>query len=105
VTNEDCSLDSFEMAIGTSELTKNFWHYQGNVKDSKCPLEWWKKHGTMFFVIAFLTWKIHDIVGSRIEIKIIFSLIGRTNLKRRHADCSWIIYFCEKKLAQWSYGK
>jgi hypothetical protein len=43
----------------------------------------------MFFIIAFLTWKILDIVGSRIEIKIIFSLIVvRTNLKRRHVDRS-----------------
>jgi hypothetical protein len=59
-----------------------------------------------FFIIAFLTWKNLDIVGSQIEIKIIFSLIGLlTNLKRRHADCSWRIYFCEKKLAQWSCGK
>jgi hypothetical protein len=69
VTNEDGSLDSFEMSIGTSESTKNFWHYQGNVKDSKCPLEWWKKNETMFFIISFLTWKILDIVGSWIEIK------------------------------------
>ncbi len=31
-----------------------FRWYQLDVKDIKCPLQWWKKHETMFFIVGFL---------------------------------------------------
>jgi hypothetical protein len=50
-SNEDNSLDIFEMVIGTNELTKEcvkkkliiFHRFQVDAKNIKCPLEWWKK--------------------------------------------------------------
>jgi hypothetical protein len=59
--NEDNSLDIFEMVIGTNELTKElvnkklmiFCRFQADVKDIKCPLEWWKKHESMFPIVGF----------------------------------------------------
>jgi hypothetical protein len=49
---EDMSLDIFEMITSTSEPTMElvnrklliFKHYQVDVKNIKCPLQWWEKH-------------------------------------------------------------
>ncbi len=45
-----------------------------NVKDIRCPLQWWEKHGSMFPIITFCVGQILGMVGSQIEIEIIFSL-------------------------------
>ncbi len=50
------SLDLFEMTMNTNELTivlvNNefliFRHYQVDVKNIKCPLQWCEKHESMF---------------------------------------------------------
>jgi hypothetical protein len=47
-TNEESSLDIFEMSIGTNEPTKEvankellmFRRFQVDLKEIKCPLEW-----------------------------------------------------------------
>jgi hypothetical protein len=49
-------------------------YYQVNVKNIKCPLQWWEKHENMFPIIGFCVRQILEIVGSQIEIEIIFSL-------------------------------
>jgi hypothetical protein len=49
------------MFIVTSKLTKEavnkelqmFKRFQMDVKDIKCPLEWWAKHESMFPTMAF----------------------------------------------------
>jgi hypothetical protein len=51
-----------------------FRHYKLNVKDIRCPLQWWEKHGSMFPIIGFCVGQILGMVGSQIEIEIIFSL-------------------------------
>jgi hypothetical protein len=69
------NLDIFEHNANTSELAKEFVkrellifrRYQFNVKDIKCPLQWWKKHETMFPTIEFLTQQILGVVGIQIE--------------------------------------
>jgi hypothetical protein len=56
---EDRSLDIFEMTTSTSEPLKElvnrelliFKHYQVDVKDIKCPLQWWEK--TSFFHVFY----------------------------------------------------
>jgi hypothetical protein len=48
-TNEERTFNIFEMFIGTSKPTKEvvnkelqmFMRFQVDVKDIKCPLEWW----------------------------------------------------------------
>jgi len=81
------------MSIGTSEPTKEvvnkelimFKRFQVDVKDTKCPLEWWAKHESLFPTVAFLAHQILGIIGSQIETKINFSLVRIfTNLKRCH---------------------
>lgn len=77
-----CSLEIFEMEVGTSEPSKEnvkrdlliFMHYQMYVKEIICPLRWWEKHGVLFPIVGFLTQQILGIVGSQIETKRIFSL-------------------------------
>ncbi len=60
-----------------------FIRFQVDVKDIKCPLEWWAKHESLFPIVAFIACQILGIVSFQIEIKIIFSLVGiLTNLKR-----------------------
>jgi hypothetical protein len=52
MVEEDMSLDIFEMIVSTSESTMElvnrefaiFKRYQVNVKNIKCPLQWWEKH-------------------------------------------------------------
>jgi hypothetical protein len=48
-------LDIFEQTTSTNELAKKivkelliFRNYQFNVKDIKCPLQWWEKYEMMF---------------------------------------------------------
>jgi len=51
-TNEESSLDIFQMFARTNEPTKEevnkelqmFTRFQVDVKDIKCSLEWWAKH-------------------------------------------------------------
>jgi hypothetical protein len=65
----------FEQTASTSELAKElvkrelliFKRYQLNVKDIKCPFQWWQKHEAMFLTIGFLAQQILEIVGSQIE--------------------------------------
>jgi hypothetical protein len=88
---KDMSLDIFKMNASTSELTRElvdrelliFKHYQVNVKDIKCPLQWWEKHESMFPTIGFCARQILGIIGFQIETKRIFSLVEiLTSLKR-----------------------
>jgi hypothetical protein len=54
-------LDIFEQTASTNELTKElvkmellvFKRYQLDIKDIKCPLQWWQKHEAMFSTIGF----------------------------------------------------
>jgi hypothetical protein len=39
-----------------------------NVKNNKCPLQWWEKHENMFPVVGFYARQILRIVGSQIRI-------------------------------------
>jgi len=77
--DEDCSLNTFEMITSTNELMKEFikqnlvifrWH-QLDLNDISV-LQWWKKHKSMFLIVAFIVYQILSIVGSQI---IIFDLI------------------------------
>jgi hypothetical protein len=79
------------MSIGTSEPTKKvvnkellmFRRFQVDVKDIKCPLEWWAKHKSLFPNVAFLAHQILSIVGYQMETFFKKSLVGiLTNLKR-----------------------
>jgi hypothetical protein len=57
-TNEECSLDIFEMFVTTNELPKEvvneelliFRRFQVDVKNIKCPLKWWAKHESLFLL-------------------------------------------------------
>jgi hypothetical protein len=59
---EDKSLDIFEMTTNTSEPTMELVnkkllilkHYYIDVKDIKCSLKWWEKHGNMFLQLVFV---------------------------------------------------
>jgi hypothetical protein len=80
VFEHDCSLDIFEQIASISELAEElvkrellvFRRYQLDVKDIKCPFQWWQKHETMFFIVGFLARHILGVVGSQIETKRIF---------------------------------
>ncbi len=58
---EDNNLDIFEMKTSKSEPTMKlinkelliFKRYEKDVKDIKCPLQWWEKHENMFPTIGF----------------------------------------------------
>ncbi len=57
--------------------------YQLDVKDIKCPFQWWQKHDAMFLTFGFLAWQFFGIVESQIETERIFPLVGiLTNLRR-----------------------
>jgi hypothetical protein len=45
-----------------------------DVKDIKCPLEWWAKHGSLFPTITYITCQFFCIVGYQIKIKNLLSL-------------------------------
>jgi hypothetical protein len=74
---EDRSLDIFEMTTNTSEPTMKsvnrelliFRHYQVNVKDIKCPLQWWEKHESMFPIVGFCVKQILGIIGCQLRQK------------------------------------
>jgi hypothetical protein len=92
VSDEDSNLDSFEMTSKTSKPSKKLMKREVDlfkkypeIKDIKCPLDWWAKHEPFFPIISFLTCQILGIVGFKIKIKNIFSLTRiLTNLKRCH---------------------
>jgi hypothetical protein len=71
---EESSLDIFEMSHSSSEPTKEvvnkelmmFRRFQMDVKNIKCPLEWWVKEQSLFLIVAFLAHHILGIVGSQI---------------------------------------
>jgi hypothetical protein len=88
---KDKSLDIFGMIPSISEPTPElvniehliFRHYQVDVKDIKCRLQWWEKHDNMFFTVGFCVRQILGIVGSQIETNKLFSLVGiLANLRR-----------------------
>jgi hypothetical protein len=62
-TNEKNSLDILEMSPRLNEPTKEvvneellmFRRFQVDVKDIKCPLEWWAKHESLFPIVPFCT--------------------------------------------------
>ncbi len=47
-----------------------------DVKDIKCPLQWWEKHESMFPIVGFCAKQILSIICFQIEIERIFSLVG-----------------------------
>jgi hypothetical protein len=49
-----------------------FRHYQVDVKDIKCSLQWWEKHESMFPTFGFCARQILRIVVSQIETKTYF---------------------------------
>jgi hypothetical protein len=68
----------------TKELL-DFRRFHVDGKDIKSPLLWWEKHHSRFPIVGLLARQILGIVGSQIERKHIFSLVGiLTNLKRCH---------------------
>jgi hypothetical protein len=79
---EENNLDIFEMIANINETTMElvnielliFKHYQVNVKNIKCPLQWWEKYENMFSIVGFCGRQILGIVGSEIEIERIFLL-------------------------------
>jgi hypothetical protein len=68
-------LNIFEMIANKSELATKlinrklfiFKHYQVDVKNIKCPLQWWEKNENMFPIIGFYAKQILRILGSQIE--------------------------------------
>jgi hypothetical protein len=90
-TDEKSSLNIFEMFVKTNEPTKElmnkelymFGRFQMDVKDIKCPLEWWGKHEYLFSIVAFLAHHVLGIVDFQTKTENFFSLIGiLTNLRR-----------------------
>jgi hypothetical protein len=56
-----------------------------DVKEIKCPLQWWEKHEAMFLTIGFFVREILGIVDSQKKFEKIFSLARiLTNLRRCH---------------------
>jgi len=53
--------------VNQQELVKRelmiFRRYQLDIKDIKCPLQWWQKHEVMLLTIGFLARQILGIVG------------------------------------------
>ncbi len=53
----------FEQIVSTSEIIEKnvkrelliFKKYQFDVKDIKCPLQWWQKHEAMFPIVGFFS--------------------------------------------------
>jgi hypothetical protein len=62
-----------------------FKRYQVDVKNIKCPLQWWEKYENMFHVVGFCAKQILGIIGFQIEKERIFSLVGiLTSFRRCH---------------------
>jgi len=59
---ENSSLDIFEMVANTNEQVAElvnrvlliFRRFQVDLKEIKCPLQWWQKHESMFPIVDFL---------------------------------------------------
>jgi hypothetical protein len=59
---ENSSLDIFEMTANTNEQVAElvnrvlliFRRFQVDLKEIKCPLQWWQKHESMFPIVDFL---------------------------------------------------
>jgi hypothetical protein len=66
--DHNCNFDIFEQIANTRELVKElvkrelliFKRYQLDVKDIKCPLQWWQKHEAMFPIVGFLAQYFED---------------------------------------------
>jgi hypothetical protein len=103
------------MVANANELAKElvnwelllFHRYQVDAKHIKCPLEWWKKHETMFSIIDFLVKHILEIVNFQIETMNLFPLTKiLSNLRKMSLTVkeSWKFKFCEQELAKWCKG-
>jgi hypothetical protein len=88
---EDYELDISKMTSNNVKTVKeivtrellDFRRFRVNMKDIKNPPQWWEKHESTFHIVGFLTKQILKIVGSQIETKHIFSLVGNlTCLKK-----------------------
>ncbi len=74
ISYEDNNLDIIEMIVNTSELMTKlvsrklliFRRFQVDFKEIKCPLQWWKKHESLFPIVGFFAQQILEIVGSQI---------------------------------------
>ncbi len=55
-----------------------------DVKDIKNPLQWWEKHEFKFCAVGFLAKQILGVIGSQIETKHIFPLVGILTSLRRY---------------------
>jgi len=69
-------------------------------KEIKCRFQWWAKHEAIFSILDFLVGQVLEIVGSQIEIEILFFLVGiLTNLKRCHLQSKTLerLIFVNKK--------
>jgi hypothetical protein len=60
-SDEDSNVNIFEMTSETSEHSKKLVRQEldlvkryPNIKDIKCPLDWWAKHESMFPIVALL---------------------------------------------------
>jgi hypothetical protein len=62
-----CSINEPTMKLVNREILI-FWRYQVDVKDIKCPLQWWEKHESMFPTIDFCARQTLGILGFQIEI-------------------------------------
>jgi hypothetical protein len=54
----------------------NFLKIHVDVKDINSPLLWWEKHHSRFPLVRLLAMQIFGIIGSPIEMKCIFSIVG-----------------------------
>jgi hypothetical protein len=83
--------DIFEMTFNICEPTMKpmnrefliFKRCQVDVKNIKCPFQWWEQHEIMFHMVGFYARQILRIVRSQIGAKRIFSLTRMlTSLKK-----------------------
>jgi len=52
-----------------------FRNLQSKVKSCEDPLKWWKVYEEQFHVVGYLACQILDIVGSQIEVELIFFIV------------------------------
>ncbi len=72
---KDNNMDIFQMITSTNELVMEltnkklliFKHYQVDVKDFKCPFQWWEKMRICFTQLVFVFKQILVIVGSKLR--------------------------------------
>jgi hypothetical protein len=53
-----------------------FKRLQVDVKDIKCPFEWWAKHESLFPTMVVFTNQIFNIMSFQIKNESFFSLVG-----------------------------